>query len=122
MTLRKVRYQWTPGIETSFKLLKVAMTSPRILAFPNFERLFIVETNVSTLAVGAVLPEKGDDGKSHLIQFTSRPMTTKGQKYSSCNREVLAVVFALRNIRLYLLLPEPFIVTTDHQTLPAAFL
>ena len=48
-------------------------------------------------------------------------MSVAERKYSACEREALAVVFALRKFRVYLLSDVPFVVVTDHHALNYAF-
>ena len=48
-------------------------------------------------------------------------MTAAEQNYSACEREALAVIFALKKFQVYLLSSEPFILYTAHQALQYAF-
>lgn len=121
MTSSKISFSWDKEMDKAFHLLKISLSSPPVLAFPNFEKPFGVETDASSVAVGAVLTQKDDDGKTHPVQFASRTMTVAERKYSACEREALAVIFALRKFRLYLLSTEPFILMTDQQALKSAF-
>lgn len=77
----------------------------------------MVETDASATAIGDVLAQKQDDGKVRPIQFASRTMNAAEKNYSACEREALAVIFALRKFRIYLLSTEPFKLITDHKAL-----
>ena len=48
-------------------------------------------------------------------------MTAAEKNYSTCEREALAVMFALKKFRVHLLSAEPFTLVTDHQALQYAF-
>lgn len=120
-TSRKANFEWTAELNRSFEKLKVALTSPPVLAFPDFEKPFVDETDASTVAVGAALSQRNSDDHVHPIQFASRTLTSTEQNYSVCEREALAVVFGLRKFRLYLLSTEPFLLLTDQQALKTAF-
>lgn len=96
------------------------LTSPPVLAFPDFEKSFVVETDASSVALGAVLSQRKDDEKFHSVQYGSRTMNDPEKKYSACEREALAVILALNKFRVYLLSTQKFMLVTDHQALQYA--
>ena len=53
----------------SFLALKEKLTSPPVLAFPNFDVPFIVETDASSVAIGAALAQKKEDEKYALCNL-----------------------------------------------------
>ena len=53
------------------------MTRHLILLFPNFEKEFIVQTNASLYAVGAVLSQLDDKGNEHLLLTAAGPYQLK---------------------------------------------
>ncbi|CDF33201.1 unnamed protein product [Chondrus crispus] len=108
-------------MQEAFDELRIKLTSPPVLAYPDFEKAFVVETDASSVSVGAVLAQKKEDGKIHPIQYASRTMNTSERKYSACEREALAVIFALKKFRVYVLSSTPFKLITDHQALSYAF-
>ena len=114
-------FTWTDEMRVAFDTLKERLTSPPLLAFPDFDAPFVVETDASSVAIGAVLAQKKEDGKVHPIQYASRTMTAAERNYSACEREALAVIFALKKFRVYLLSSIPFTLITDHQALRYAF-
>lgn len=120
-TSTKVPFAWTKEAQNAFSTLKNALTSAPLLAFPDFEAPFIVETDASATAVGAILAQK-QDGLVHPIQYASRTLNDAERNYSACEREALAVIFALRKFRIYLLSSQPFELITDHQALRYAFM
>ena len=120
-TSGKGNISFTKEMEDAFRTLKQKLTSPAVLDFPDFNQPFIVETDASCLSLGAVLAQKKEDGKVHPIQYASRTMTDAEKKYSTCEREALAVIFALKKFRVYLLSSIPFTIITDHQALRYTF-
>ena len=86
----------------------------------DFSYRFIVETDASSVGVGAVLVQC-IDGENHPIQYASRTLNTAEKNYSACEREALAVIYALRKFRVYLLSERPFELYTEHQGLRYAF-
>eukprot|EP00737_Agarophyton_chilense_P002014 gb/GEZJ01002279.1/.p1 GENE.gb/GEZJ01002279.1/~~gb/GEZJ01002279.1/.p1 ORF type:complete len:384 (+),score=41.68 gb/GEZJ01002279.1/:2514-3665(+) len=115
------KFEWSPEMQAAFEDLKKKMTTPPVLAFPDFDSPFIVEKDASSVALGAVLSQKKEDGKVHPIQYASRSMTPAERNYATCEREALAVVFALKKFLVYLLSSILFTVLTDHQALQHAF-
>ena len=59
-------WNWTEEHQRAFEDLKKALTSPPVLGFPNARYLFVVDTYVSVLAIGAELSQV-QDGKEHVI-------------------------------------------------------
>lgn len=57
LTQKHVPFEWTEECATAFQTLKVTLTSPPIMAFPDFHQPFIVNTDASNCAVGAVLAQ-----------------------------------------------------------------
>ena len=75
--LKKEAFKWTPEAETTFVQLQKVMTSAPVLALPNFQLPFILETNASDTAIGAVLHQNG-----HPIAFFSKKLAPRVQKKS----------------------------------------
>ncbi|KAK7907036.1 hypothetical protein WMY93_015648 [Mugilogobius chulae] len=80
---------------------------------------FIVETDASDSGIGAVLSQRSpSDHKLHPCAFFSRQLTAAEKNYDVGNRELLAVVLALREWRHWLEgSTHPFVVWTDHKNL-----
>lgn len=66
--------EWTMEMWTAFLKLQRSVTEPPVLAFPDFERPFVVETDASGRAVGAVLAQKTDNVYLRPVEFASRTM------------------------------------------------
>lgn len=62
---------WTEEMTTAFEKLKEKLTSPPVMAFPDFDVLFNVETDVSSISWGAALARTKKDGKIHPAQYAS---------------------------------------------------
>lgn len=85
-----------------------------ILAFPNFSTVasrFIVYTDASSIAIGAVLEQD-----SHVIAYASTALIKSEKQYSVIQRECLALVYALKQFRHYLI-GRSFNLVTDHAPL-----
>ena len=112
---RETDYVWTGECDRSFQLLKGHLTASPILAFPNADESFILDTDASNTGVGAVLSQQ-TDGCERVVAYYSRTLTKAERNYCVTRRELLAVILAIRNFRHYLL-GKSFRVRTDHGAL-----
>ena len=90
------------------------ITAP-IMQPPNWSLPFEIMCDASDYAVGAVLGERNDK-KPHVIYYASRTLNSAQMNYSTTEKELLAVVFALDKFRSYLV-ELPIVVFTDHAAL-----
>ena len=109
--LRKDSFIWTPAASQAFQLLKEAMSSPPVLALPDFTKPFVVECDASGLGVGAVLMQN-----QRPIAYHNQALKGKALALSTYEKELLALVVAVKKWRPYLL-GRPFVIKTDHQSL-----
>ena len=108
-------YQWTEESDNAFRVLKQRLTTPPILAYPNFSYPFVLATDASGIALGGILSQT-TDGKEHVIAYWSRQMNKAERRYSTIEREALAVVAAVKEFYPYLY-GRPFTLLTDHNPL-----
>ena len=80
-----------PEAQKAFDRLKAACLQAPILAFPNFGKPFLLETDVSGKGLGAVLSQKQSDGRYHPIAYASCIMTETERRYHSNKQEFLAL-------------------------------
>ena len=76
----------SPEALEAFDRLKAACLQAPILAFPDFDKPFLLETDASGRGLGAVLSQKQADGRYHPIAYASRVMNETKQRYHSTNR------------------------------------
>lgn len=87
------------------------------MRLPNLELDFILETDASLFAVGAVLKQYfGDTELVQTVSFFNRELYTTKRNYSIYELEIVAVVKAVKHLRVYLLGIE-FLLCTDHRAL-----
>ncbi|BHF73105.1 hypothetical protein SprV_0401618000 [Sparganum proliferum] len=77
---------------------------------------FILDTDASGFAIGAVLSQVGKDGVEHPICFASNTLTKTQRNYCTFRRELLAIVMFIRQFK-HLLVGRRFILRTDHRAL-----
>lgn len=105
------KFQWTEEAEESFKQLKKAFTSPLVLALPDFSQTFVIECDASGIGLEVVLTQD-----KHPIVYFSEALKGTSLNLSTYEKEMLAIVKAIRKWRPYLL-SKPFIVRTDQRSL-----
>lgn len=103
----------------SFNNLKELLMSSEILTFPDFKKPFILTTDASNTAIGAVLSQ-GEIGKDRPITYVSRSLNKTEENYSTIEKEMLSVVWALDKLRTYLYGAKEIKIMTDHQPLTFA--
>ncbi|KAH9594390.1 hypothetical protein MS3_00005796 [Schistosoma haematobium] len=119
LTHKGRKFLWTSECQQAFDALKAQLTSPPILAFPDTSAdggEFILDTDASSSAIGAVLSQVARDGHERVIAYASRRLDKSEARYSTTRREMLALVKFLQHFRHYLL-GKPFRVRTDHRAL-----
>ena len=109
-------YKWTEKQEQSFQELKEKLTTAPVLMLPDFEKEFILYTDASGYALGAVLSQKGEDDKEHVIAYASKSLTKAEQNYSTTELECYAVIWGIEKFHHYLA-GRKFKVVTDHYAL-----
>ena len=79
----------------AFDRLKAACLQAPILAFPDFDKPFLLEMDASGKGLGAVLSQKQSDGRYHPIAYASGIMNETEQRYHSNKQEFLALKWAV---------------------------
>lgn len=108
-------------MKSEFETLKLNFTNPPVLAFPDFQRMFSVETDASDTEVEEILLQKHEDGKPHHIQHTRRTMNEAKKKSFSFDRENPAVIFALMKSRIHMLFLKHLELINNHQAVQCGF-
>ena len=101
----------------AFKALKQACMNSPVLAFADYRKDFLLETDASKEGLGAVLSEKQEDGWFHLVAYGSWALTMHEKNYHSMKLEFLALKWAVMEHFKEYLLYQPFLVKTDNNPL-----
>ncbi|XP_062701336.1 uncharacterized protein LOC134285160 [Aedes albopictus] len=113
--LRKnVKFNWTEECKHAFEKLKCFLTSDSLLVRPNYKDTFVLTTDASEYAIGAVLSNEKSIDKP--IAYASRGLIGAERKYHTIEKELLAIVWAVNYFRHYIY-NQKFIVYTDHRPL-----
>lgn len=100
-----------PSYIHAFETMKTLMTTHPILKYPDFTKEFKLNTDASNFAIGAVLLQD-----NHPIAYASRTLNDHEIRYNTTEKELLAVVWAIKYFRPYIYGKE-FELKTDHQAL-----
>jgi RNase H-like domain found in reverse transcriptase/Reverse transcriptase (RNA-dependent DNA polymerase)/Integrase zinc binding domain/Integrase core domain len=91
---------WTDDAENSFLKIKELLVSAPILTQPDFSKEFSVQSDASNTGLGAVLSQV-IDGEERVIAYASRSLSRTERNYSSVERELLGILFAIEKFRPY---------------------
>jgi predicted transcriptional regulator len=96
-------FVWTPECQQAFDVMKKAMASDPVLRMPNLSLPFVLTTDWSKSAIGAVLSQIDENTKfDHPVAFASRILTPAERNYSPTEGECLALVWAIEKFRTFL--------------------
>lgn len=108
-------FEWTTECEEAFRVLKDEITSANVLAYPDKNKIFVLDTDASEWAIGSVISHV-IDGKERPVAYASRTLNATERKYSSVKRELLALKHFIKHFHTYLY-GAKFIARTDHKPL-----
>ena len=113
-------FEWTEDCENAFEKLKLALVSAPIPRAPEWNTIFHVHIDASAFAIGCILAQPGNQELEKNLDFpvsyASRQLNTAEKNYTTTEREGLAMIYAVKKFRHYLL-ANKFIFFVDHQAL-----
>ena len=115
LTQSGAKFEWTAKCTEAFDALKHALSQAPVLAYPMFQLPFILDTDASNIACGAVLSQV-QDGQERVVAYWSKMLSKEERNYCTTRKELLSVVKAVCHFRNYLYGRE-FTVRTDHASL-----
>ena len=120
LTRKKVKFEWTDAREAAYQKLKKQLCEAPVLAYPCPDGQWILDTDASGYAIGAVLSQvqKQEDGSDveRVISYASRSLKGPEQRYCTRRRELLAVVNFVKHFRPYIF-GRKVLIRTDHASL-----
>lgn len=112
----KKKFVWTPAAEEAFQNLKEALDRPLQLHRPDPNMRYVLQTDASSVGMGAVLYQVGTNGERRVVSYASAKFSKTEQKYHCNEQEIHAVVWACRKYRP-LLENRRFLLRTDSRAL-----
>ena len=107
---------WDEARQRAFREMKKRISEPPILRLPDVTQTFVLQTDASRIGIGAVLLQEDSAGEKRPIAFASRKLQPRECRYSTIERECLAIVWGITKFQEYLYGSE-FLLETDHQPL-----
>jgi hypothetical protein len=111
LTKKGVKYLWTEECQSSFEQLKTILKEQIVLKYPDFSQSFEIHTDASKWALGGVLSQNDQP-----VSFASKTLTSAETRYSTIEKELYAIVWAVEHFRPYVY-GTKFVVFTDHKPL-----
>ena len=105
---KKHKWKWTDIEQKAFDKMKKIISKEIMLVYPNFNETFEIHTDASKTQLGAVVSQKGKP-----IAFYSRKLSPAQTRYTTTERELLAIVETLKEFK-NILLGHKIQVCTDH--------
>ena len=108
---KEVKFVWGDEQQKAFDTIKRIISKQTLLAYPNFNKKFVIHTDASHTQLGAVISQ---DNKP--IAFYSRKLNPAQTRYTTTERELLSIVETLKEFR-NILLGQEIEIHTDHKNL-----
>ena len=108
---KDAKFEWDAECQQRFEELKAYLTTTSIVR-AHWQLAFEVMCNASDLAVGAVLGQRAE-GKPYVVYYASKTLNEAQRNYTTTEKELLSVVYALDKFRAYLIGAD-IIIFTDH--------
>ncbi len=119
LTQKAMPFIWGQHQQNAFEILKKKLISAPILAYPMMDQSFLLYTDSSRQAFGAVLAQV-QEGKERVIAYYSRTIAGSERNYGVTDIEMAAACAAIKKFKHYLY-EQPFDLITDHLPLKYIF-
>jgi hypothetical protein len=96
------KINWTVEMNQSFNKLKKMVASASALKIPDHKKDFTLITDCSEVGAGGVLTQVDDNGQVAAVAYFHHTLSKAEQRYGATDKELLAVVLAMRRFRIYL--------------------
>ena len=117
MLLRKGnRWRWTTELQQAFETLMSTFAESIHLVHPGEEKSWIINIDASGKAITGVLMQQDDNGDFNIISAASRVLKPAEQRYTTCEKELLAIIYALQRFKIYIH-GRKVILFTDNQAI-----
>jgi len=118
LTCKDTVFNFREKERAAFEALKAAFTCAPVLQYPDQDREFRLETDVSEFTIGGVISVKCEDGEFRPVAYMSHSMTPPERNYPIHDKEMLAIIKATEAWHHYLeATPYAFKIYTDHHNL-----
>ena len=115
LTSKNSKFSWNRQHQLAFEELRDRLCTAPILKYRDFSQPFVVSTDASGFALGAVLSQS-KIGEDTPVAYASLVLNKHEKNYSTTEKDMLATIFAPKTFRSYLY-GRPFTLVTDHRPL-----
>ena len=112
LTRKNEPFVWNQRRQEAFEALKRCLVSAPVLAAPLDSGQYLLDTDASATGLAAVLQQEQPDG-ARVIAYASRALSKAESSYCTTRKELLAVIYGLKQFRQHLLARE-FVIRIDH--------
>ena len=117
LTKKGTPWHWGDSQCIAFETLKGKFTSYPILRNPDPHKHYILDTDASLYAVGAMLSQDFHDGQ-HPLAYFSKSLLPAKRNYDIYDQELLAIIYAIKAFcHLLLGAHHKFLIRSDHENL-----
>jgi RNase H-like domain found in reverse transcriptase len=102
LTKKDKKFEWTTDCQEAFDTMKKQFTEEPVLLMPDQSKPFQIESDASKVATGMVLTQLDLNGDRHPVAFLSKTFSETERKYEIYNRELLSIIWALKEWRHYI--------------------
>ncbi len=111
-----VHFRWDDEWEDAFIKLKEALCKAPVLAYPDPNLPYVVDTDASNLSIGDVLSQV-QDGEENVIMYDSKVFSGSQRRWCMTRRELFAIIHFVAVKFSYYLLNQEFTLCADHSPL-----
>ena len=97
------QWNWGEKERETFEEIKDKFSNMITMNHPDFLKTFYLQTDASNVALGAELYQEDSDKEHHTIAFASRSLLAAERNYTTTEKELLSIVFAVGKFRTYTL-------------------
>ena len=116
LTSNSTIWSWNNDCQQAFETLKEKLSTYPILRSPDFEKPFILHTDASHIALGAILAQKDNQNREYACHYASKLLKPNERTYGITELECLAIIWSINHFRTYLY-GNKFTIFSDNQAL-----
>jgi transposase InsO family protein len=116
LTKKDAEWEWTKECQSAFEKVRDALVSKPVLAVADPNKPYVLHTDASDHAMGAILMQEDENGEARPIAYASKTFNDAQRNYDTTEREALAIVWALQHFNTYCE-GHKYTLLTDHAAL-----